>query len=183
MSPDQFDEFRSALRDDLDPQGALQQYLVDKIVVDMWRLRRIPILEAARYARGQQELIVLTLEKKAEEARLGPCGRSIDLDAEETEAAEANLARESSKLKIPEFEVIRVLEEKLTTFANLSRHEQALSRAMLRNLHELERIQARRAGEHVPAPVVVDVNVSSPEPPPADIGGNGRNEETDVNHQ
>ena len=31
---------------------------------------------------------------------------------------------------------------------------------MVRAMHELERLQANRAGEHVPAPVVVDVDVS-----------------------
>ena len=170
-SPDEFDEFHSALQDDLDPQGAREQFFVDKIIVDMWRLRRIPILEAAQYARGQQELVVRMIEKKTEEVKLGPCGRPLDLsDPEDIEPAEAELARESRKLKIPLFEVIRVLEEKSTTFANLTRHEQALSRAILRNLHELERLQAKRAGQFVPPPVTLDVNVDV-----SDQSASGRN--------
>jgi len=40
-------------------------------------------------------------------------------------------------------------------------------------MHELERLQARRAREQVPAPAVVDVDVSLPERPPADIGQTG----------
>jgi len=44
-------------------------------------------------------------------------------------------------------------------------------------------LQARRAGEHVPAPAVVDVNVSLGEPPRADIGGNGLSGETNGNQQ
>ena len=46
------------------------------------------------------------------------------------------------------------------TFANLWRHEAALSRSWSRALHELQRLQAIRAGERVPAPAVVDVDVS-----------------------
>ena len=159
-SPDQYEEFRSALQDDFDPQGAREEFFVDQIIGDMWRLRRIPILEAAQYARSQQEVVVCMIEKKVEKLKLGAAGRSLDLrDTEDTERAEAELARESSKLRIPLFEVIRVLEEKSTTFVNLARHEQALSREMLRNLHELERLQARRNGQFVPPPVRLDVNV------------------------
>ncbi len=44
-------------------------------------------------------------------------------------------------------------------FGKLSRYESALERALYRALHELQRLQAVRAGEPVPAPVAVDVTV------------------------
>jgi hypothetical protein len=44
--PEEFDAFREALFADLEPSGALQCELVDEIVRSMWRLRRIPVLEA-----------------------------------------------------------------------------------------------------------------------------------------
>jgi len=68
-------------------------------------------------------------------------------------------------------------------FSNLLRYEVALSRSMLRSLHELERLQAKRAGEHVPAPAVMDVNVHLPEEPRAEIEATVRNEETDRNQK
>jgi len=40
------------------------------------------------------------------------------------------------------------------------RYQQAHSRSFFRISHELERLQAKRAGEHVPAPAVADVNVN-----------------------
>jgi hypothetical protein len=43
--------------------------------------------------------------------------------------------------------------------AILSRYEAALERSMGRALHDLERLQARRAGEVVPLPAVLDVDV------------------------
>jgi hypothetical protein len=46
-NPDDFDEFSSTLWQDLDPQGTLEELLVEKIVADAWRLRRFPRLEAA----------------------------------------------------------------------------------------------------------------------------------------
>jgi len=46
------------------------------------------------------------------------------------------------------------------TFAKLARYEAALERAFYRALHELQRLQAARAGEAVPPPVAVDVDVT-----------------------
>ena len=49
--PAEFDSFRSDLIVDLAPQGALEEILAEKIVADVWRLRRVPQLEAAFYWR------------------------------------------------------------------------------------------------------------------------------------
>ncbi len=46
----------------------------------------------------------------------------------------------------------------LGAFGQLARHEAAIERGMLRALHELERLQAARAGREVPVPTVVEVN-------------------------
>ena len=40
------------------------------------------------------------------------------------------------------------------------RYETTFGRAMLRCLHELQRLQAARQGQPVPAPIAVDVNLS-----------------------
>lgn len=42
-------------------------------------------------------------------------------------------------------------------FSKLSRYEAAIERGMYRALHELQRMQAERAGQNVPLPVVVEV--------------------------
>lgn len=42
--------------------------------------------------------------------------------------------------------------------AKVARYESALERGLYRALHELERLQARRAGEAVPPPAAVEVN-------------------------
>lgn len=42
----------------------------------------------------------------------------------------------------------------------LSRYESAMQRNLMRTLHELQRLQAARRGEHVPAPVAVDIDVT-----------------------
>jgi len=47
------------------------------------------------------------------------------------------------------------------SLAKLSRYETSIERSLHRTLHELQRLQAARRGETVPAPVVVDVDLSS----------------------
>ena len=42
-------------------------------------------------------------------------------------------------------------------FSKLSRYESAIERSMYRALHELQRLQAERAGQNVPLPVVLEI--------------------------
>lgn len=46
------------------------------------------------------------------------------------------------------------------SYGKFTRYETSLERGIYRALHELQRIQATRAGEKMPAPVVVDVDIS-----------------------
>jgi hypothetical protein len=48
----------------------------------------------------------------------------------------------------------------------LRRHESENSRSLLRALHELQRLQAARKGDHVSAPAVVDVDLTVSEGSP-----------------
>ncbi len=48
----------------------------------------------------------------------------------------------------------------LDVCSKLSRYETSLERGFYRALHELERLQARRAGRNVPLPVAVDVDLA-----------------------
>ena len=117
--PAEFDQFREAFFNDLNQQGALEQMLVEKLVADAWRLRRVPAMEVTLYKRGYKE---------------GSEDDSI----------------------IP----IRALMLYPRDFASLERHEIALSRSFSRTLHDLQRLQAQRAGQHVTAPAMVDVDVN-----------------------
>jgi len=107
-----------------------------------------------QYESTEKERVLASLEKKKVAAR----DRQLHQDAEQ------KLARARADLDDPSLNVTRVLETTPQPFSNLWRHEAALSRSWLRTLHELERLQARRAGEHVPVPVAVDVDVSLSEP-------------------
>ena len=171
-NPDDFDSFRAGLLSSLDPQNELEDALAEKIVADLWRLRRVPIFEAMLYKRGCAELLVGNAEASVRQYETTETERLTALLEKNQVAAGDRQAHDESKRKLasaraqldaPSFNVTRVLGATPEPFLNLWRHETALSRSLQRTLHELERLQAKRAGQHVPVPTIVDVDVSLPE--------------------
>lgn len=189
-NPDDFEAFRTGLLTSLDPQGDLEEALAEKYIADAWRLRRVPMLEATFYRRGYRELLVRQAEKTVNQyenvlkntfARL-----QKDVDPRFREAhgdAEQRLTSAQAELDDPSFHVTHVLKEFSQPLSNLWRHEVALERSMLRTLHELQRLQAKSAGEYVPTPEVMDVDLSLPEPRRTDNGSSSPSGERDGNQQ
>jgi hypothetical protein len=177
-NPADFDEFRSALLNDLDPQGALEEVLADKIVADLWRLRRVPVLETAIHEQTQKRAAVSQLQNRASSFRkvvseqldilgspepsFGPYTREktvIEDPAGYAKAqAEADAALNELRGNLT-IEVLSVLEASGRQLDNLWRREEALAKSIHRGLHELERLKRLRTGEQVAAPAVVDVDV------------------------
>jgi hypothetical protein len=76
-------------------------------------------------------------------------------EAQKDSAGPSERARSSDLASI-----VRRLRGNPGSFANLWRHEGALLRSFFRTLHELQRLQAIRAGERVPPPAAVDIDVN-----------------------
>jgi hypothetical protein len=55
---EEFETFRVGIFDTLAPRGLLEGWYAEQVVIAAWRLRRVPIFEAAFYRRGSQEVIV-----------------------------------------------------------------------------------------------------------------------------
>lgn len=72
-----------------------------------------------------------------------------------------------------EWSNIESLEAIFEQGSKLTRYESFLERSIHKSLHELQRLQAARAGVPVPLPVAVDVEVSGTEPEALEGGGNG----------
>jgi hypothetical protein len=125
-NPEDFDAFRVGLLNELNPNGELEGALAEKIIADLWRLRRVPVLEAALHKRGHKMGVTEAGLEQADSSVIATWSLGMYAD----------------------------------TFANLWRHEAALSRSWSRALHELQRLQAARAGQRVPAPAVVDVDIN-----------------------
>ena len=131
--------FQARLRTELCPVGELEALLVDRIVSSAWRLRRVLAVEAGLFSppppiRSAMDLDFRKLigaPEEDEETRELTVGEHFHNDAHKTDA-----------------------------FSKLSRYEAGIERAMFRALHELQRLQALRAGAPVPPPMAVDVDVA-----------------------
>ena len=116
---------------ELQPEGELEEQLVEQIVAARWRLRRMHRVEAGIF---EQELTSVTsstfVVTRHNEATM--LGQSFIRDANGANA-----------------------------FSKLSRYEIPIERSFYRALHELEGVQAARRGEgEVSPPGAVDVDVS-----------------------
>jgi hypothetical protein len=160
--PNEFEAFREAMLIDAAPQGAFEEMLVEKISADAWRLRRVPVLEAALHIieRERQKVKRIKDEVNRYKFDLGPPSMPAR-DRQAYDDAVARLAEAQNALEVDNLlQAIQVLEKHSREFALLERREQALTRSLFRTLHELQRLQAARAGERVPAPVDVDVSMN-----------------------
>jgi hypothetical protein len=164
---DEFEAFRVAMLIDAAPQGALEEMLVEKISADAWQLRRVPVLEGALHIIERERQKVKRIKDEVNRYKLDSGPPWVPpRDRQAYDDAVASLAEAQNGLEVDNLlQAIQVLEKHSGEFALLERREQALTRSLFRTLHELQRLQAIRAGERVPAPAAVDVDVS--------INGNG----------
>ena len=158
-------KFCADLHDQLSPVGHLEQILVDKIAVSAWRLGRIHRLEASVFAyhmsslRGDQARTEANTCRSTLEELMIKQTVIDELRHEQSlsKAAEADSARDNELLGGA---FIRGTEGS-DSFSKLSRYETAIERGLFRAMHELQRLQTARAGQPVPVPVVIDVEVTS----------------------
>jgi len=130
------EDLGNALRVRLQPDGEVEDILVDRIVSAAWRLRRVLAIEAG----------VLEHERKDAKKYSHVFEGQEDEDTPETLGLAWIHCVANTDVVSP-----------------LSRYETTVERGFYRALHELERIQTRRAGGVVPPPEAVDISVSKGE--------------------
>lgn len=157
------EELRQQVLDDLQPQGGVENLLVDRIVSLAWRLRRLQRIEAGLIANGidtARRVFFDPLQAWKDSKQPAVTG-----DAEETEPGitEKNAKRLAKrKTEITRFgQAFFADAQNADAFGKLCKYETSLQRMMVKTLHELERVQGNRSGRPVPPPVAVDVNISS----------------------
>ena len=158
-------ELSERVREDLDPQGALESLLVDRIIQGLWRLRRLGRVEAGVFAFARWEIML----KRAEgEARRSTSNLMADLERVQSSETITDAAAHAAAVEKVE-EAKRGSEEELPTWgkafrseehtlANLSRYESGIERGIYKALHELQRRQAARLGQPVAPPIAADVD-------------------------
>ena len=128
----EFVEFVQELDQELHPQGALEKSVVERIVGLLWRLRRAGKLESA----------ILYWEQLPMHKQWPDSGDNVQDFLKRLSLRGAAYT------------------ESADTLAKLSRYESAMQRNLLRMMHELQRIQAARKGEHVSTPQAIDIDVT-----------------------
>ena len=111
--------------EDLEPVGAVEEALVEKIAVTYLRMQRCAAAESAYHH--------ATWRRRADDFPTGPLGTT-------------------SEFRPVHFEQIARL---------LSRYDTSLTNQFMKLLHELERLQRIRAGEHMKPPTVAQIDVNA----------------------
>ena len=125
----EFGDLWTMLLEDRKPIGVLEEILVERIAVCFWRLKR-----ALQYEGG-------TMKLRYRDAQLGLKSKGA-LDSEME-----SLTPWLLHLRLPQGKEMDLL----------LRYETTIRRELTSTLNELERLQRARTGEHVPAPLSVQV--------------------------
>ena len=140
-----YERLRQGVLGDLDPAGALQEALAQRIVVLLWRLDRAARLEAELFIHGR--LAVQRKEVSAaavrESAAAGLAALLGKADAARREARfEAKRAIDADiRAQAPSAQVLVEREESAKAFDRLARHEATLQRALNRTLEDFRRLR------------------------------------------
>ena len=162
--PEECLAFYTAIREELDPQGEIEHLLVHQVALAAWRLRRAPRFEASllAYHAASFQADCGWNEPTRTIKQLGAALAMPEDDpryAMITDEAKAADVRRKAEVLGSAFAHSA---KGADSFTRLARYETALERSLYKALHELERRQATRAGQAVPVPAVVEVEVSSP---------------------
>lgn len=121
-------ELGKRIRGELKPAGEVEILLADRIIANMWRLKRLLKVETT------------TMEWQRQHELREALHFDTPKDQIERKAVREMIANDDTE--------------------KLLRYEAAIERSIYKALHELQRIQAARAGEKPQAPIAIDIDVS-----------------------
>jgi len=124
-------EIEKQLRSDLRPVGTMELLLVDRVITNTWRLRRL--LGVERSTMEHQR-------KATDSANMATFSFSEGVSEQQNEWSRTRAMLFNEDID------------------KLIRYETSLERSIYRALHELQRMQAARRGEKPPAPLAVDID-------------------------
>ena len=162
-------ELGEHLWDELQPVGALESLLVNRVISSTWRLQRLGRVEAGIFAwelygemadRARKEADTYTSDFMDTVRTMDITITDEDKHREALSKAEEMEAMQDSETATLGQTFIRDA-NKANAFSKLSRYETPIERSLYKALHELQRLQAARgAGGNVSPPVAVDVDVT-----------------------
>ena len=171
---DAYERLRQGVIADLDPAGALQEALAQRIVVLLWRLDRAARLEAELFVHGRlavqrKEVAASALRESAAAgltALLGEAdGRRREARFEAKRAIDADI-----RAQAPSAQVLVEREESAKAFDRLARHEGTLQRALNRTLEDFRglRREAKAASAGAASSEAASAGPAPPDAAPAE---------------
>ncbi len=158
---DAFEDLFNQVRANLSPVGPIEEFLVDRAVNAMWRLRRLERAETALFYSRMHGLKAnqLAIQMRSYERPFIDTSllTKISDKAAHTEASEA-LGRARYGQDRDEVLLGRAIDADARegdAFAKLARYERSLERSLFRALDELRHIQDKR--QNRPSPPILDV--------------------------
>ncbi len=175
--PVEFAGVLESIIDEFQPQGPLEEQLVERVAACMWRLRRLYRVEAGIFT---HESLTIELDRARDEAQsyeefedqfaLADLTEGhMHITDEERHGQAMARVEKAARLLQEESLALGVAFKEDAKYAGaiskLSRYEAAIERSLYRSLHELQRIQAARMDGQAPASIAVDVTVDGPGSP------------------
>ena len=143
----EYQAFHDRLHLQLAPRGALEDVLAERVIAAFWRLRRI--------GRMETEMIDKVLEDQLRAKQFIPT-RSKLHPVDVIFGAEL-VSPEHDLKSISLGEAVTRQIQSSDVIGKLHRYESHIERGLYRALHELQRLQATRQGQTVPAPMALDI--------------------------
>ena len=163
-----FEGFRHRLEVSLAPADEVEHVRVDRVIMAAWRLRRAQRVEASVLARRMADERARLANAEAQSCQRNAMLEIVSKEGWEItdpERRESSLERARAAGAERDGEVLGGAfiadAETSNALSKLSRYETAHERSLGRALHELQRVQAARAGQAVSPPAVLDVNIST----------------------
>jgi len=165
-------ELGERLRDELQPAGALENLLVERIIASYWRLSRLGRVEAGIFAWGLYGELAQRARQEAraqektevDQIRENRSSRSVILNQRKHTEALSKVQEMEAKQDAETTTLGRTFirdADEANAFSKLSRYEAAIERSLYKAMHELQRLQAaRHLNSNVTPPVAIDVDVS-----------------------
>jgi hypothetical protein len=154
---DSFQELSDRMCGDLQPEGALEMALVERIVAGLWRLLRLQRVEAGIF---ENEILIASRDR---EDQAMPFNDAALRDMVNPRAAPSDEERNHAvkNAGIGDWGAAFMRDaDRGNAFSKLSRYETTIERSVFISLHELQRLQAARNDGAGIAPLAADLNVS-----------------------
>lgn len=153
-----FEELRNAVHAELSPKGIVEELLADRIVISVWRLRRLGRVETGLFSSGIHDIKTRVLVHEMVSYTRPTLGctvfdKPVITDEEAHRSAQEKLAALNESHDRSEVDLALAFQEDATksdTFAKLTRYEAGIERAFFRNLRELRQLQEERRRNRSP---------------------------------